>query len=113
MDVVADLTEHYGSGQVRIIGEQDLMLPHVELIDLKTVYAGLAEIGLAPANAGLVGDIAAAPGFDSEQIAAVGGAIETHLPIRNDHSERFLDDYRRVGPAPLKEALHGAEARVA
>jgi sulfite reductase beta subunit-like hemoprotein len=107
MEAVAELAERYGSGEIRITGDQALVLPHIARADLEVVHETLAEIGLEAADASLV------PGFDPEQIVAVDAVIETYLSIRNDHSERFLDVYRRVGPAPFKEALHGTETRVA
>ena len=33
--------------------------------------------------------------------------------MRLDRDEKFLDAYRRVGAAPFKEALYGAEAKAA
>ncbi|MBN9251454.1 MAG: nitrite/sulfite reductase, partial [Mesorhizobium sp.] len=201
MEAVADLAERYANDEVRVTHEQNLVLPHVARADLKAVYDGLVEIGLATANAGLISDIIACPGLDycalanarsipvAQQIArrfsslerqreigelklkisgcinacghhhvghigilgvekkgaelyqiTLGGSadenttvgeiigrgfgpdeivdavetlVETYLSIRNDQTERFLDVYRRVGPAPFKEVLYGAEARAA
>ena len=107
MEAVAELAERYGSGEIRVTREQTLVLPHVARADLQAIHDNLAGIGLAVVDAGLI------PVFDPEQIVAVDAVIETYLSIRNDHSERFLDVYRRVGPAPFKEALHGTETRVA
>ncbi len=100
MEAVAELAGRYGSGEVGVTGEQALVLLHVAYADLNAVHDGLAEGGLAAV-------------VDPEQMVAVETVIETNLSIRNDHSERFLDVYRRVGPAPFKEALHGTETRVA
>ncbi|MVA96763.1 nitrite/sulfite reductase [Nitratireductor sp. CAU 1489] len=53
-------------------------------------------------------------GFAPDAITdAVETVVETYLGLRNDPSERFIDAYRRVGPAPFKEALYGREARAA
>jgi sulfite reductase (NADPH) hemoprotein beta-component len=38
MDVIADLAEAYAQDEVRVTHEQNLVLPHVKLDDLKTVY---------------------------------------------------------------------------
>ena len=201
MEAVADLAERYAFDEARVSHEQNLILPHVARADLKAVYDGLVEIGLATPNAGLISDIIACPGLDycslanarsipvAQQIATrfaslerqrdigelklkisgcinacghhhvghigilgvekkgaelyqvtLGGSgdenasigdiigrgfgpdeivdaietlVETYLAIRNEQSERFLDVYRRVGPAPFKEALYGAEAKAA
>ena len=48
------------------------------------------------------------PGFDENGIvAAVDKLIAFYRTTRNDPSERFLDTYRRLGPAPFKEAVYG------
>ena len=53
-------------------------------------------------------------GFAPDAITdAVETVVETYLGLRSDPSERFIDAYRRVGPAPFKEALYGREARAA
>ena len=60
-----------------------------------------------------IGDIIGR-GFGPDEIVdAIETLVETYLAIRNEQSERFLDVYRRVGPAPFKEALYGAEAKAA
>jgi sulfite reductase (NADPH) hemoprotein beta-component len=53
-------------------------------------------------------------GFGPEEIVpAVETIVETYLELRAGRAETFLDVYRRVGPAPFKEALYGAEVRAA
>ncbi len=201
MDVVADLAETYGSNEIRVSHEQNLILPHVARADLKAVHDRLAEHGLATANSNLITDIIACPGLDycalanarsisvaqdiSNRFASlerqrdigelklkisgcinacghhhvghigilgvekkgaelyqvtlggsgdenssigeiigrgfgpddIGGAIETivdtYLAHRSDPSEKFLDAYRRLGPAPFKEALYAGEVKAA
>jgi sulfite reductase (NADPH) hemoprotein beta-component len=201
MDLVADLAERYSYDEIRVSHEQNLVLPHVARADLKAVYDGLAEIGLATANIGLITDIIACPGLDycalanarsipvaqaisrrfasperqaeigelkikmsgcinacghhhvghigilgvekkgaelyqvtlggsgdenaslgeivgrgfgpDEIVDAVETIVDTYLAIRSDRSETFLAAYRRVGPAPFREALYGREARAA
>ena len=62
MDAVADIAEDYAFDEIRVSHEQNLILPHVALADLESVYRGLVAIGLAEANAGLITDIIACPG---------------------------------------------------
>jgi sulfite reductase (NADPH) hemoprotein beta-component len=48
------------------------------------------------------------PGFDENGIIdAVDKLIAHYKVARTDKSERFLDTYRRLGPAPFKEAVYG------
>ncbi len=201
MEAIADLAEKYAFDEIRISHEQNVIFPHVARADLKAVYDGLVEIGLATANSGLVTDIIACPGLDycalanarsipvaqeiSNRFASLerqreigelklkisgcinacghhhvghigilgvekkgaelyqvtlGGSgdentsigeivgrgfapdqitdaietiVDTYLAIRLDASERFIDAYRRLGPAPFKEALYAGEAKAA
>ncbi len=53
-------------------------------------------------------------GFGPDEITdAIETVVETYLAVRLDRSEKFLDAYRRVGPAPFKEALYAGEAKAA
>ena len=49
------------------------------------------------------------PGFSADEAAgAVETIVNTYLDVRQN-GEPFLDAYRRVGMAPFKEALYGAD----
>jgi sulfite reductase (NADPH) hemoprotein beta-component len=53
-------------------------------------------------------------GFGPDEITdAIETIVETYLGLRLNREERFLDAYRRVGAAPFKEALYGAESKAA
>lgn len=53
-------------------------------------------------------------GFSSEEITdAIEQIVETYLGLRLNPQEKFIDAYRRVGPAPFKEALYADEAKAA
>lgn len=53
-------------------------------------------------------------GFSSDEITdAIERIVETYLGLRLDRNEKFIDAYRRVGPAPFKEALYAGEAKAA
>ena len=64
MEVVADLAERFGQDDIRVTHEQNLVLPHVKLDDVATVWAALADAKLATPNMNLVSDIIACPGLD-------------------------------------------------
>ncbi|MGD9915573.1 MAG: nitrite/sulfite reductase [Rhizobiaceae bacterium] len=58
-----------------------------------------------------VGDIIGR-GFAPEEITdAIETVVDTYLGLRSSKDEKFLDAYRRVGPAPFKEALYGADTK--
>ena len=86
MDAVADLAERYSFDEVRVHYEQNLVLPHVALDDLPTVYAELQRIGLATPNVGLASDIIACPGLDYCTLANARA-----IPIAQEIATRFAD----------------------
>jgi sulfite reductase (NADPH) hemoprotein beta-component len=60
-----------------------------------------------------IGDIIGR-GFGPDEITdAIETVVNTYLGLRLNREEKFLDAYRRVGPAPFKEALYGAESKAA
>ena len=47
--------------------------------------------------------------FEPDTIVdAVEACVKTYLANRESTEERFIEYYRRVGPAPFKEAVYGA-----
>ncbi|MBZ9844167.1 nitrite/sulfite reductase [Mesorhizobium sp. CA5] len=53
-------------------------------------------------------------GFSSDEITdAIEQIVDTYLGLRLSPDERFIDAYRRVGPAPFKEALYAGETKAA
>ncbi|MEI9419979.1 nitrite/sulfite reductase [Mesorhizobium sp. Cs1299R1N1] len=53
-------------------------------------------------------------GFSSDEITdAIETIVDTYLGLRLNPHEIFIDAYRRVGPAPFKEALYAGEAKAA
>ncbi len=102
MDAVADLAEDYSQDELRVSHEQNLILPHVALDELTTVYDRLASVGLATPNAGLVSDIIACPGLDYCALATARS-----IPIAQRLSERFGDGTRARAIGPLKIKISG------
>ena len=85
---------HHHVGHIGILG-----------VDRKGVENYQILLGGSGAEDASLGEILG-PGFDSEGIVdAVEKVIETYTRLRGD-GERFLDTYRRVGPAPFKERLY-------
>jgi sulfite reductase (NADPH) hemoprotein beta-component len=102
MDLIADLAERYGHGEIRVSHEQNLILPHVALDDLPALHEALAGAGLATPNAGLVTDIIACPGLDYCSLANARS-----IPVAQRISERFADHRRQQEIGELKIKISG------
>jgi sulfite reductase (NADPH) hemoprotein beta-component len=99
MDVVADLADAYGHGEVRVTHEQNLVLPHVALDDLPAVYAALKAVGLHTANINLASDMIVCPGLDYCALANARA-----IPIAQHIAQKFADqDFaEKVGELKIK-----------
>jgi sulfite reductase (NADPH) hemoprotein beta-component len=102
MDAVADLAEDYSQDELRVSHEQNLILPHVALDDVPTVYDRLASVGLATPNAGQISDIIACPGLDYCALATARS-----IPVAQRIAERFGDGARARDIGPLKVKISG------
>src|SRR5690606_5329073 len=98
MEAVADLAEKYAFDEIRVSHEQNLVLHHDEREDLKKVYDGLVEIGLAEANIDLITDIIACPGLDYCTLANARS-----IPVAQQIAKRFasLERQRDIGALML------------
>ena len=89
MDALADWSERYGFGEIRVAHEQNLVLPDVRKSDLHALWNEAQAVGLGTANAGLLTDIIACPGGD---FCALANAKS--IPIAQAIQQRFDDlDY--------------------
>jgi sulfite reductase (NADPH) hemoprotein beta-component len=102
MDLVADIAEQFSQDEIRVSHEQNLVLPHVALADLKAVYELLLTDGLATANAGLITDIIACPGLDYCSLANARS-----IPVAQRISERFGAAERQAEIGELKIKISG------
>ncbi len=102
MDAVADLAEEFSFDELRVSHEQNLVLPHVAIADLRKVYDGLVEIGLAEGNAGLISDIIACPGLDYCALATARS-----IPIAQEISKKFASPERQKEIGDLKIKISG------
>jgi sulfite reductase (NADPH) hemoprotein beta-component len=64
MQLVADLAEEFGHGDIRVSHAQNLILPHVALDDVPEVYKALDAAGLGAANESRITDMIVCPGLD-------------------------------------------------
>ena len=102
MDLVADIAERFSHDEIRVSHEQNLVLPHVAIADLRMVYDLLLTDGLATANAGLITDIIACPGLD---YCALANARS--IPVAQRISERFGKADRQADIGELKIKISG------
>jgi len=102
MDAIAGLAEAFAFDEIRVSHEQNLVLPHVALADLRAVCDGLSAIGLAEANAGLITDIIACPGMDYCALATARS-----IPVAQQIGERFAAQSRQQEIGDLKIKISG------
>ena len=89
MQVVADLAERFGFGEVRVSHEQNLVLPDLRKRDLFEVWQAATAAALATPNLGLLTNIICCPGGS---VCSLANAKST--PIAQAIQERFDDlDY--------------------
>jgi sulfite reductase (NADPH) hemoprotein beta-component len=87
---------HHHAGNIGILG-----------VDKKGTELYQISLGGSPKDDAAIGTIIG-PGFRAEAVPqAIDTIIETYLANRTG-GEDFLATWRRIGPAPFKEALYGA-----
>jgi sulfite reductase (NADPH) hemoprotein beta-component len=102
MDVVADLAEKYSYDELRVTHEQNLVLPHVAIADLRAVYDVLVANGLAEGNNNLITDMICCPGLD---FCALANARS--IPIAQEISKAFAAPERQKEIGDLKIKISG------
>ncbi|MBU4569132.1 MAG: nitrite/sulfite reductase [Alphaproteobacteria bacterium] len=86
MEVVADLAEKYGYGDIRVSHAQNLILPHIALDDLPAVHAALDAAGLGAANESRITDMIVCPGLDFCNLANARS-----IPVALEVQKLFAD----------------------
>ncbi|WP_137152434.1 nitrite/sulfite reductase [Devosia sp. FKR38] len=102
MDDIADIAERYGFDELRVTHEQNLVLPHVAVADLRAVYDALVATGLAEGNTGLITDMICCPGLD---FCALANARS--IPIAQEISQKFASPERQAEIGDLKIKISG------
>ena len=102
MDGVAELAERYSLSEIRVTHEQNLVLPYVRQSDLHALWQGLATLGLASANLGLLSDMITCPGLDYCNLANARS-----IPIAQEISRRYADLDRQHNIGELKIKISG------
>lgn len=98
MDAVADISERYGYGEVRVSHEQNLVLADVRRTQLFSLWEELRALNMATPNIGLLTNIIACPGGD---FCALANAVS--IPVAEAIQRRFdnLDYLFDVGELDL------------
>ena len=94
--------ERYSFDELRVTHEQNLVLPHVRIGDLRAIYDALVEAGLAEGNAGLITDMITCPGMDFCSLATARS-----IPIAQEISRRFASPERQKEIGELKIKISG------
>lgn len=102
MEAVADLAERFSSSEIRVTHAQNLVLPHVRLDNIFSVYSALKHAGLGTPNAGLVTDIIACPGLDYCSLANARS-----ISVAQRISQRFADRDRQQDIGDLQIKISG------
>ncbi|CAM4277953.1 nitrite/sulfite reductase [Bordetella muralis] len=98
MDAVADLSERYGYGEVRVSHEQNLVLADVRRSQLFSLWEELRALNMATPNIGLLTNIISCPGGD---FCALANAVS--IPVAEAIQTRFdnLDYLFEIGELDL------------
>jgi sulfite reductase (NADPH) hemoprotein beta-component len=102
MELVADLAERFGHSEIRVNYTQNLMLPHVALSDVPSLYDELKVAGLATGNYDLLGDMICCPGLDYCNLANARS-----IPIAKEIAKRFEDPKRQEEIGPIRLNMSG------
>jgi sulfite reductase (NADPH) hemoprotein beta-component len=90
MDVVADLSDEFNFGELRVTHNQNLVFTDVRKRDLFPLWQKLCAAGLETANHGLISDTICCPGLDYCSLANARS-----IPLAEKISERFADVSRQ------------------
>ncbi len=102
MDDIADIAERYAFDELRVTHEQNIVLPHVAIADLRAVYDALVATGVAEGNTGLITDMICCPGLD---FCALANARS--IPIAQEISRKFAEPQRQAEIGDLKIKISG------
>ena len=98
LEAIAELTDRYSFGELRVTHEQNLVLPDVEQRELHALWREAKALGFATPNIGLITNIIACPGGD---FCSLANAVS--IPVALAIDERFdnLDYVHDIGELDL------------
>jgi sulfite reductase (NADPH) hemoprotein beta-component len=102
LDAIADIAERYSFDELRVTHEQNLVLPHIAIAELREVYEALVASGLQDGNVGQITDIICCPGMDFCALATARS-----IPIAEELSRKFAAPERQKEIGDLKIKISG------
>jgi sulfite reductase (NADPH) hemoprotein beta-component len=97
MELVADLADRYGFGEIRLTHEQNLVLPQIRRVELPVVWRALKGARLATANVALASAIISCPGLDF-----CGLATARSIPVAQRLALALAPREREIGDLQIK-----------
>ena len=98
MDAAADIAERFSQGEMRVMHDQNLLLPWVRETDLQALWKAARDASFASPNIGLLTDMIACPGGD---FCALANARS--IPLAEELMQRFaeIDELYDIGNIDL------------
>ena len=102
MHLMADLAKEFSFDECRVMHTQNVVLPHVKISDLQSLWTKLEAAGLGAPNLDTIVDIIACPGLDYCSLANARS-----IPVAQKIAERFADKGRTEELGELKLKISG------
>ena len=102
MHLMADLAKDYSFDELRVMHTQNIVLPHVAIGDLHTLWTKLEAAGLGSPNLDTIEDIIACPGLDYCSLANARS-----IPLAQKISQRFAASGKTEELGQLKLKISG------
>ena len=105
MRVLADLSEAYGDGSMRLTVEQNVLFRWVTRESIEPFYQRLAAAGLGAPDANTLGDVVSCPGAESCRLAVtqsrgLGRALTEHLSARPELVDLVPSGHIKISGCP-------------
>ena len=102
MHLMAQLAKEYSFDELRVMHTQNIVLPHVRIADLPSLWSKLKDAGLAAPNLDTIEDIIACPGLDYCSLANARS-----IAVAQKISERFAANGKTAALGELKLKISG------
>jgi len=105
MRVLADLSEAYGDGTMRLTVDQNVLYRWVKTESIEPFYQRLAAAGLSAPDAGRLSDVVSCPGAESCRLAVtqsrgLGRTLTEHLSARPDLVDLVPSGHIKISGCP-------------